>query len=174
MIVWSSNSTSFGRAGLVPVAMMMLSAVTSLAPASSSRDADGVLVDEGRLAEQQADAVAAELLAHHLRLGPDHARRAVHQELDRLALLALGVERVGHVERAPRELVEHGDAQGLGGDRAGVDRDAAEALAALDDGDALAELGGLDGGLLAARSRADDEEVEVHGASLTPRSVVRD
>ena len=32
MIVWSSNATSFGRAGLVPVAMMMLSAVTSLGP----------------------------------------------------------------------------------------------------------------------------------------------
>ena len=36
MIVWSSKATSFGRAGLVPVAMMMLSAVTSLGPMSSS------------------------------------------------------------------------------------------------------------------------------------------
>ena len=86
------------------------------------------------------------------------------------ALAPLGVERVGDVERAPGELVEHRHAQRLGGDRAGVDGDAAEALLALDDGDALAELGGLDGGLLAARARADDEEVEVHGASLTPRT----
>ena len=39
----------------------------------------------------------------------------------------------------------------------GMDRHAAEAVAPLGDGDALAELGGLDGGSLAARSRADDE-----------------
>ena len=173
MIVWSSNSTSFGRAGLVPVAMTMLSAVTSLTPSSSSRMQTVCSSTKDGLAEQQADAVAAELLAHHLRLGADDARRAVHQELDRLALAALRVERVGHVERAPRELVEHRDAQRLGGDRAGVDRDAAEPLAALDDGDALAELGGLDGRLLAARAGADDEEVQVHGASLTPRSPSR-
>ena len=122
------------------------------------------------VAEQQPDAVAAELLAHHLRLRADHPRGAVHQELDRRALAPFGVERVGDVERAPGELVQHRHAQRLRRDRAGVDGDAAEALLALHDGDALAELGGLDGGLLAARARADDEEVEIHGASLTPRS----
>ena len=101
--------------------------------------------------------------------------RAVRSIRNSIAWRSLpsGLSGSGHVERAPRELVEHRDAQRLGGDRAGVDRDAAEPLAALDDGDALAELGGLDGGLLAARARADDEEVEVHGASLTPRSPLR-
>ena len=43
-----------------------------------------------------------------------------------------------------------------------MDRDAAEAVAALGDGDALAELGGLDGGALAAGTRADDEKIELH------------
>ena len=85
-------------------------------------------------------------------------------------LAALGVQRVGHVERPPGELVEHRLAQRLGRDRAGVDRDAAEPLPALDDRHALAELGGLDGRPLAAGPRADDEEIQVHGASLTPRS----
>ena len=47
-----------------------------------------------------------------------------------------------------------------------MDRDAAEAVATLGDGDVLAELGGLDRGLLAARARADDEEIEVHVRDL--------
>ena len=44
-----------------------------------------------------------------------------------------------------------------------MDRDPAEAVAALGDGDPLAELGGLDGGALAAGPRADDEKIELHG-----------
>ncbi len=74
-------------------------------------DRDRVLVLELTVAEQQPDAVAAELLAHDLRLRADDPRRTVHQELDRRALAPLGVERVGDVERAPGELVEHCDAQ---------------------------------------------------------------
>jgi hypothetical protein len=44
-----------------------------------------------------------------------------------------------------------------------VDRHSADAIAALDDGDSLAELGRLDGGTLAAGAGADDEEVEISG-----------
>ena len=44
-----------------------------------------------------------------------------------------------------------------------MDRDAAEAVTALGDGDTLAELGCLDGGALAAGTRADDEKIELHG-----------
>jgi hypothetical protein len=43
-----------------------------------------------------------------------------------------------------------------------VDRDAAEALAPLHHGHALAELRGLDRGALPARARADDQQIEVH------------
>jgi hypothetical protein len=45
-----------------------------------------------------------------------------------------------------------------------VDRDATDPVAALDHTDALAELGRLDRGALAARARADDEQIEIHGA----------
>ncbi len=50
--------------------------------------------------------------------------------------------------------------QRLGGDAAPVQADAAEVLA-LDDGDLLAQLAGPDRGHIAARSRTDDDEIEV-------------
>jgi hypothetical protein len=55
--------------------------------------------------------------------------------------------------------VEHRLAQRLGRDGAGVDADAAEHVAALDDRDRLAELGRRDRGLLAAGTGTDDDEV---------------
>ena len=69
-----------------------------------------MLVLELTVAEQQPDTVAAELLAHDLRLRADDPRRAVHEELDRRALAPFRVQRVGDVEGAPGELVEHRDA----------------------------------------------------------------
>ena len=117
----------------------------------------GVGVDEVRLAGQQADPVAPELLAHDGGLGRDHARGAIHQLLEHRLLGLLDPRGIEHVERALGELLEHRLAQRLGGDRAGVDGDAAEPLLALGDGDALAQLGGLDRGLLAARPGPDDE-----------------
>jgi hypothetical protein len=47
-----------------------------------------------------------------------------------------------------------------------VDGDAAEPVAPLRHGNPLAELGGLDRGLLAGGAGADHEQVEVHGAHL--------
>jgi hypothetical protein len=52
-------------------------------------------------------------------------------------------------------------AQGLGGDRPGVDAHPADDRAAFDDGRVLAELGGLDGRTLAGRARAHDDQVKV-------------
>ena len=57
--------------------------------------------------------------------------------------------------------VEHRFAQGLRRDRAGVDADATGHALAVDDGDALAELGRGNGGALTAGTAADDEQVEV-------------
>ena len=130
-------------------------------------DAHGVGVLEHGVARQQADAVAAELLAHHGGLGGDHARRAVEQLAHRLALGLLGPRRVEHVQRPLRQVLEHRLAQRLGRDRAGMDRDAAEPVAPLDDGDALAELGGLDRRPLAAGAGSDDEKVELHRGQRT-------
>ena len=125
-----------------------------------------MVVLEDRVAGQQPDVVAAELLARDRGLGRDDRARAVEQLLDRLALGLLDPRRVQDVQRARGELLQDGLAQGLRRDRPGMDRDAAEAVAALGDGDALAELGGLDGRALAAGPRADDEKIELHGRSL--------
>ncbi len=128
-----------------------------------ARDPHRVLVLERGVALEPADHVAAELLPHDRGLGAHDVRGAVHQLPERLAVGLLQAGGVEHVERALGELVEHRLAQRLGGDRAGVDRDAAQAVAPLRDRDALAELGGLDGRLLTRRAGADDEEIELHG-----------
>jgi hypothetical protein len=125
-------------------------------------DPHRVGVVEARLPGQQADAVAAELLAHHRGLGRDDARRAVHQLLERALLGLFHAGGIEHVQRALGDLLEHGFAQRLRRDRAGVDRDAAESLLALGDGDPLAELGGLDRSLLTTGAGTDDKEVELH------------
>ena len=65
---------------------------------------------------------------------------------------------------APAGEVEHGLAQRLRRDGAGVHRDAADAAALLDHQHGLAELGRLDGGAPAGRAAADDDEIEgAHG-----------
>jgi signal recognition particle subunit SRP54 len=126
-------------------------------------DLHRVVSDEARVAGQQPDPVAPELLAGDRRLGRDHRRGAVHQLLDRLALGVLHPRRVQHVERPRGQLLEHGLTQRLGRDRPRVDGDAAQPVPALRHGHALAQLGGLDGGPLATRPRADDEKIELHG-----------
>ena len=155
----SSNSTDAGRAGRVPQAITIAPRADEL---FSAFDAHRVGVQEARLAGQQADAVAPELLPHDGRLGGDHARRPVHQLLERHLLGLLDARGVEHVHRALGELLEHRLAQRLGGDRAGVDRDAADPLAALGDRYALAQLRGLDRRLLPAGAGSDDEQVELH------------
>ena len=173
MIVSSSNSTSAGRAGFVPTAMMMFSAVTVFVR---------VVVGDRRRCARRRSTPSPNSRPTRLRRNCSRTTcasapttRAVRSIRNSIAWRSRrsGLQRVGDVERAAGELVEHRHAQRLGRDRAGVDGDAAEPLAALDDGDALAELGGLDGRLLAARAGADDEKVEVHGASLTPRTPSR-
>ena len=130
-------------------------------------DLDGTGVLEVSLAGQKADAVAAELLAHHRGLRRHHACGAVHQQLEHGLLGLLHARGVEHVERALGELLEYRLAQGLGRDRAGVDGDAAEPLLALRDRHPLAELGGLDRGLLAARPGSDHEKIELHDPHRT-------
>ena len=63
---------------------------------------------------------------------------------------------------------QRGLAQGLRGERAGVDGGAARLGLPLDDRDALAEIRGLRGALLARGAAADDDEVVVaiHAVSL--------
>ena len=134
-----------GRAGSVPTAMTILSAwIGSLEPSivtvwSSSKQAPpGSQPTMLRRNCSRTTAVSAAI----------DLRGAVHQLLERHALRLLHARRVEHVSGRSRELLEHGLAQRLRRDRARVDGHAAEAVLALRDRDALAELRRLDGGLL--------------------------
>jgi phosphoglycolate phosphatase len=82
--------------------------------------------------------------------------------------------------------MENGFANRLRRDGSGVRADAADDLAPLADADRLSELGALDGGTLAGRTGADDEEIEPgHGGGIltqtcqysndvTPRALLLD
>ena len=145
---FSSKSIDAGRAGRVPTAIDDLvggdpAVHVGLVVAHGQR----VVVDEAPGAVQQLDPVAVELAADDLGLAADDVRRTGQQVLDGDVLLdpvVLAVE-VAHVHAGQ---VEDGLAQGLGRDRAGVDADAADHVAALDDRRALAQLGRGDGRLL--------------------------
>ena len=161
-ITWSSsNSTSGGRAGRVPVAITMFAAVTvSLSPRASPRDDDGVLVLEAGGAAEDVDVVAQQLVADHLDLPADHVRGAGQQVGDG----DLGLDPVAgavHVALGEPGQVEHGLAQRLGRDGAGVDADPAHHVAPLGHAHPLAQLGRGDGGLLPARAGADHQQVVV-------------
>jgi hypothetical protein len=96
--------------------------------------------------------------------------------LDRLGHEVRDVEPAGHQQR-PRILIaavhlrerlladaaqiDRALAQSLGGDACFGDRDAAGAHTSIDDRDALVEVCGLGGALLARGSRADDDEIDL-------------
>ena len=130
---------------------------------------EGVRVDELRGADDQRDVVAGELVADDVDLPADHVLGAGGQVGDRDVVLdpvGLAVQ-LALVEAGQ---VEHGLAQGLRRDGAGVDADPADHVPALDDGRPVAELGGGDGGLLAGGPGPDDDHVVgVHVGSLPGR-----
>ena len=80
--VASSNSTVFGRAGRVPTAITMFSAVTWRLAPSLRRDATVCGVDEPRGAVQHRDVVARELVADDVDLALDDGLRAPEEILD--------------------------------------------------------------------------------------------
>src|SRR6185436_19742775 len=111
---------------------------------------------------QEGHVVAAELVLDHLDLAGDH-------DVDAGEELLAGGPRVEPGPRQPVALAreagegDHRLAQGLARDGAGVDADAAHGAALLDDGGAMAQLGGLDGGALARGAAADADQVVVVG-----------
>ena len=123
-------------------------------------------IEEAGGAVDDHDAVPAHLVADHLDLAPDHVVAAEEKILHRDLLF----QGVGGAVEAP--LLETGQvedrlAEGLGGDRAGVDADAADDLPPFANADPPAELGGLDGGVVPGRAGSDDEDVErFHAAHL--------
>ena len=119
-------------------------------------DADLVGIDEAGDAVDDVDAVARELGLGDVDLGLDDGLDAEGQVGHGDLFLDPVVHAVDGAVVVAGE-VQHGFAHGLGGDGAGVDADAADDGAGLDDGHALLHLGGGHGGALPGGSGADDD-----------------
>src|SRR5437899_3170300 len=119
----------------------------------------GVRVEERGRAVDDLHVVALELVGDDLQLVPDNQVLPVHQVPER-HILFQGVRDVGEgAELEPMQVVD-GVLEGLARQRAGVDAGATEHPLLLDDGHPLAQLGCLDGGLLAGGAAADHQQVE--------------
>ena len=152
------NGTPSGRCGRVPTAIRMRSPwntwvspspeVTSMRCGSRKRAVPMVV----------SHRIAGELVLQHIDLVVERHVQARHQVLGGDVLLH-PVGAAVEAALAPAGQVEHGLAQCLRGDGAGVDRYAADAPALLHHQDGAAELRRLDGGAAAGWAAADDDEV---------------
>ena len=156
MMVRPLIGTVGDAAGLVPVAMMMMGASRSACPREFSTR---TCVASRKLAAagDHFHAVARQLRLGDVDLGLDHLVDAEAQVRHGDLFLDVVVDAVDALVLEAGE-VQHGLPHGLAGDGAGVDAGAADDLALLDHGHAAAALGALDGGALAGRAGADDDE----------------
>ncbi len=128
--------------------------------------ADLVGTEEFYRGARALDGVAHELVLQHLDLVVERLVQALDQIADGNVLLdpvAASVE----AALAPAREVEHRLAQRLGGNRAGMHGNTAQAPAPVDHQNRFAELGRLHGGAASGRPAADDQHVVVHVA-LSP------
>ncbi len=134
-------------------------------------DQDGVRVDEAAVTLDEVDAVAHELRPDDVLLLADHMAGA-REQIGGGDLLLDAVARAVQLALAHAGEVDDGLAQRLRRDGPGVHADTAEHAAAFDDRHRLAELCRRDRGLLATRTRTDDDEVVLqhgtHGKRSTP------
>src|SRR6185295_5441447 len=113
----------------------------------------------GCVAAHERDPVAVDVLLDHPPEIADDLLLAVHEVRNRDVLLDGVIDPVEAALPQARE-VEGGFAQGLAGDRPGVDTGSAQLLLPFDERHALSEVGGLSRALLAGGTRADDDELE--------------
>ena len=133
-------------------------------PFAAAGDFDAVRIDERRLAADDVHAVAGELVLNDLPFGladlAHHPPQVVHRDFA-FAAVAVFV----HVAVAVAGEVQDRLADRLRGDRAGVQRDAAQQLALpFDDGHAPVLLRRGDGRLLAGRTAAHHDQVVSHAS----------
>ncbi len=126
-------------------------------------DQHGVRVDEAPVALNEVDAIAHELRPHDVLLLADHMRGAGEQ-VGGGDLLLHAVTRAVELPLVYAGEVDDGLPQRLRRDGSGVHANSAEHPATFDDRHRLAELCRGYRGLLAARTRTDDDEVVLeHG-----------
>src|SRR4026207_201088 len=122
-------------------------------------------IDETGVAADHVDTVAGHLILDDGDLVRDHVVGAEGEVFNR----NVGFHPIpGAIEIALSEAgqVQDSLAQGFTGNGSGMDTDATDHLLSLDDADVLSELGGLNGGLLTGRARADDQKVIVRHEDL--------
>jgi hypothetical protein len=119
-----------------------------------------VRIDERCRGDENVDAIAHQLMPSHVDLVADHVIDAEKEVAHRDVLL----DRVRRPVDAALTIAgetQRRFAEGLAGNRAGVDAHAADNRSLLDDGDPLAEFGALDGGAVSGGAGADDRQVVV-------------
>ena len=163
MMVRPLMGTLGETAGLVPTAMMMRSASIVAASLRAFVRGRGVGSIEAGDAVDDVDAVAGELGLGDVHFGLDDVLNAEGEIGHGDLLLDPIVHAVDGAVVVAGE-VQDRLAHGLGGDGAGVDADAADRAHALDHGDLLSLLGGVDSGALSSRAGSDDDEVVVSHA----------
>jgi hypothetical protein len=132
-------------------------------------DMDVVRIDEAGDAVDDVDAVAGKLGFGDVDFSFDDGLDAEGQVGHGDLFLDAVIDAVDGAVVVAGE-VEDGLAHGLGGDRAGIDADAADDGAGLDNGDALVHLGRGDRGALASGPGANDDQVIVDAhAGVSPR-----
>ena len=123
---------------------------------------DGLGASEPRQPVERVDMVAVELMFEHIDLVIERHMQARFEVL-RLDVVLHPVGSAIEAAFAPAGEVEHRFAQGFRRDRAGMDRDAAEPVLAVDDQHAAFELAGLNGGRASGGAGADDDEIVMGG-----------
>src|SRR5262249_45639169 len=89
----------------------------------------------------------------------DHFALVVHEVVHREVFLERIVDAIEAALLEPGE-IQGGLPKGLARNGTGVDAAAARMVRALDDRDALAEIGSLRAGFLACRTATDDDQIE--------------
>ena len=108
-------------------------------------------IDKRSFGAENFNVIAHQLVARHVHLMADHVVGAEHQVLHGDVLLD-GVRRTVQATQPVARQVQGCFTQRLAGDGARVDAHAADHGFALDQCDALVQLGGLNGGALAGRA----------------------
>jgi hypothetical protein len=129
------------------------------ARAGGAANGNGVRVLETGQPANELDVVQLQILKDAGALHVHDFALVVHEILDGEIFLKRVIDAVETALLKPGK-IERGLAQRLAGDGTGVDAAAAWVVGAFDDGNALAEIGGLRAGLFSSGTATDDDQIE--------------
>src|SRR5713101_823577 len=130
------------------------------ARAVGALDDQGVGIFERGLAADEFDVMEGKIFQDAPALHFDNLALVMHEVVHREVFLQRVIDAV-EAALLQAGKIECGFAQGLAGNGPRVDAAPAHVFGALDDGDALAEVGGLGAGFFTGRTAADGDEIEI-------------